>query len=699
MDTRPPSGSADTPTEGRLDSWKEIAAYLERDVRTAKRWEAEGLPVHRHHHNKQATVYAYQDEVAAWVSTRQPSSTTTQQAVASSRPWRRWAMGAAGSALAVALAVAFWPTASPPVEFAERDWVLVTDFDDRTGEVVLSGTLKGALTRELSDSRFVNVVPPERVGDVLRLMRRPPDAPVDRALGLEIGLRDGNIRAVLTGQVEKLDSTYLLSATIVDPTTGVAMGVVRQTAQGEHALVTAIQRLSNDVRATLGETIASITQTAPPLERVTTPSLRALQLYSQADAVIAGRGGPNGDAVAEALLEQAVAEDPGFASAYILLAHAIRNQRPRRPPEEYLPYAARAFKLADTTSDRERYFILGSYHSMFDRAEEAVAAYETLLRLHPDHYWATNNLVAGYRQLGRLEEALPYVMRRADLRQHDFSFNVFAAHQTLQAGADVALARPYAERARQLELAGEGGGKPEWQNHWLALFPVYDHWLANDPSSALEALTPVAESVRSVNQQRRDELALYVGSAYVMLGVFEAAEDVFRSIRDEEVQRQGLAEVAWLRGDLRAAREHARNASLWYRALIPFGETEWALEFLRNPPRFAPALRVPMEQFVRGRVALAQGDGAAASALVEAGNQALPPGLKGSFLSGAALLARAWSQQGELERAVDAIDDASRGRPQLLVGPALRAVIWLRNEAERARLNRELGRVRTAEQE
>ena len=433
------------------------------------------------------------------------------------------------------------------------------------------------------------------------------------------------------------------------------------------------------------------------LAQVTTPSLRALQLYSQADAVIAGLGGPNANAVAEALLEQAVAEDPNFASAYIHLAHAIKNQRPRRPSEEYLPYAARAFTLADTTSDRERYFIIGSYHSMFDRAEEAIAAYETLLHLHPDNYWATNNLVMSYRLLGRLEEALPYIMRRADLRQHDFSVNVFAAHQTLQAGADIALARPYAERARQLELAGGGGGKPEWQNHWLALFPVYDHWLANDPSSALEALTPVAESVRSVNEHGRDELAQFLGCAYAMLGVLEAAEDVFRSIRDEEVQQQGLAEVAWLRGDLRAAREHAWNASLWYRALIPFGETEWALEFLRNPPRAAPAIRVPWEQFVRGRVALAQGDSAAASALVEAQNQALP--LEDEVLSfnGAALLARAWSQQGDLERAVDALDDASRLRSQLLVGPAYRAVSWLRNEAERARLNRELGRDGEAE--
>src|SRR5689334_15672424 len=50
----------------RLDSWKEIAAYLKRDERTVRRWEAEGLPVHRKVHKKQASVYAYKGEIDAW---------------------------------------------------------------------------------------------------------------------------------------------------------------------------------------------------------------------------------------------------------------------------------------------------------------------------------------------------------------------------------------------------------------------------------------------------------------------------------------------------------------------------------------------------------------------------------------------------------------------------------------------------------
>jgi Tol biopolymer transport system component len=65
-------GSNDTalkknPSGGRLDSWKEIATYLNRDVATVQRWEKrESMPVHRHLHNKRGSVYAVPEELNAW---------------------------------------------------------------------------------------------------------------------------------------------------------------------------------------------------------------------------------------------------------------------------------------------------------------------------------------------------------------------------------------------------------------------------------------------------------------------------------------------------------------------------------------------------------------------------------------------------------------------------------------------------------
>jgi Tol biopolymer transport system component len=58
---------ADPTLNGRLDSWKKIARYLKRDVSTVQRWERrEGMPVHRHLHDKLGSVYAYRSEIDQW---------------------------------------------------------------------------------------------------------------------------------------------------------------------------------------------------------------------------------------------------------------------------------------------------------------------------------------------------------------------------------------------------------------------------------------------------------------------------------------------------------------------------------------------------------------------------------------------------------------------------------------------------------
>lgn len=68
-----------SPSGGRLESWKEIAVYLDRDTSTVRRWEKkEGLPIHRHVHEKQATVYAYHSELDAWLESRRPRESSHQ---------------------------------------------------------------------------------------------------------------------------------------------------------------------------------------------------------------------------------------------------------------------------------------------------------------------------------------------------------------------------------------------------------------------------------------------------------------------------------------------------------------------------------------------------------------------------------------------------------------------------------------------
>ena len=63
----PPQSNRSHLDAGRLDSWKEIASYFRREVRTVQLWEKrEGLPVHRHFHKQLGSVFAFRSELDAW---------------------------------------------------------------------------------------------------------------------------------------------------------------------------------------------------------------------------------------------------------------------------------------------------------------------------------------------------------------------------------------------------------------------------------------------------------------------------------------------------------------------------------------------------------------------------------------------------------------------------------------------------------
>jgi TolB-like protein/Flp pilus assembly protein TadD len=94
MDSNQPdqaSTAADTSADERLDSWKEIASYLKRDVRTLHRWEAqERLPIHRHLHKERGSVYAYKAELDSWWNNRRlVLEQPTPAAEGKGRPGRR----------------------------------------------------------------------------------------------------------------------------------------------------------------------------------------------------------------------------------------------------------------------------------------------------------------------------------------------------------------------------------------------------------------------------------------------------------------------------------------------------------------------------------------------------------------------------------------------------------------------------------
>ncbi len=84
------------PKQATLESWKEIAAYLQRDAKTARRWEKEeGLPIHRHSHKTRSSVYAYPGEIDAWRASRRVAAEVPEAAPAK-HVWRMPAFALTG---------------------------------------------------------------------------------------------------------------------------------------------------------------------------------------------------------------------------------------------------------------------------------------------------------------------------------------------------------------------------------------------------------------------------------------------------------------------------------------------------------------------------------------------------------------------------------------------------------------------------
>jgi len=128
------------PPDDRLDSWKDIAAHLKRDVSTVQRWEKrEGMPVHRHIHDKLGSVYASRAELDAWSRSRSPSHAGGEASDESDAPRpvpsgrRRFAWLALACGILAALGAAVWLLDGTDTNrrnpLADARFTHLTDFD------------------------------------------------------------------------------------------------------------------------------------------------------------------------------------------------------------------------------------------------------------------------------------------------------------------------------------------------------------------------------------------------------------------------------------------------------------------------------------------------------------------------------------------------------------------------------------------
>ncbi len=301
---------------------------------------------------------------------------------------------------ALALLIWFALKPQPGIDFAERDWVVVGDFVNRSGQALLEDTLDLALRQGLSQSRHVNVLSELQIRDALaRMTLDPAVTRIDRSVGAELALRE-SARALLLPSVAARGGSLQLSVDVVDPGSQSTVWVSSATARRPEDLLPAMDTVIEELREKLGEPPQSIADYSLPLTRATTANLEALRIYSVARKQY--QEGHHDDA--RRLFERALELDPEFAMAHAGIAATLLPQG--RFAEGLVP-ARRAAQLRARLSVREAAYVDALLAWAEDPARSA-DRWRDFAALYPDAGSGQNNAAMNYWfDLNRCPDAVP----------------------------------------------------------------------------------------------------------------------------------------------------------------------------------------------------------------------------------------------------------------------------------------------------
>ena len=461
----PASGAqtTDKPAESRLDSWKEIAAYLSRDVTTVQRWEKrEGMPVHRHVHDKRGSVYAVASELDAWRRSRNPPRDDTDGANAqdeSLRPSveaperiskaaallrRRWiaAVGAAAIALGVAYSVVNRPrhaAVAPAPAPARIHALAVLPLRNMTGDPAqeyLADGLTDALIGRLSGIHDLKVI--SRTS-VMRFKDPNMSVPqIAKTLGVD---------SIVEGSVMREGNHIRVTAQLI------------RAATDEHFWSETYDRELSDVfslESDLAQTIAAkveVTVTGAEQERLEASRPVAPEVYesySKGEFMLSKSHSKADIRQSIAYFQLAIDQDATFAPAYVGLADAYSNlgtvfiggvageTRPKavsaaRKALELDPNLAKAHVLLANILQQQWHWA------------DAEAEYRRALELNPNSAAAYEGLGLWLACNGRADEAVAAAERGRELDPLAVSFEDF--------GWTLFQTRHYGQGERELRAA------------------------------------------------------------------------------------------------------------------------------------------------------------------------------------------------------------------------------------------------------
>jgi TolB-like protein/Flp pilus assembly protein TadD len=433
--------------EDRLDSWKEIAAYLKRDVTTVQRWEKrEGMPVHRHVHDKGGSVYALTEELDDWIQSRRsrvdesekkpepemPPAAPISQGAMPARRSRLWF--ALAAVLCLCLASAAW------LVFRHRGTVTVApkirslavlplrNLSGDPGQEYLADGITEALIGRLANIHDLRVISHT---SVMRFKDPQLSIPeIARTLGVD---------AVVEGSVIKEGDRIRVTAQLI------------RGATDQHFWSETYDREMRDVLtldSELAQSIAEkveVTVTGVEHQRLSASRPVAPEVYeSYLKGMFAlGQGTRAGIEQSIPFFEDTLNRDATFAPAYLGLAEAYTSLgtvfaggRPEATRPKVTSFARKALELDPGLV--EAHVLLANVLQEEWHWTEAEAEYRSALELGPNDADALARFALWLVCQGRTDEAVASIQRARALDPvgvsgGGVSWILFQAHRYVEA--------------------------------------------------------------------------------------------------------------------------------------------------------------------------------------------------------------------------------------------------------------------------
>jgi TolB-like protein/Flp pilus assembly protein TadD len=414
-----PNAHAD-PRGRRLESWKEIAAYLGRDVTTVRRWERrEGLPIYRILHSKLGSVYAYTTELDAWRNSRAPGAATDAADAhpvvgivgGIARPGvraRGWLVVCGVTVLAL-LVVAYFTTRGRlgGASGSKIKSLTVLPLKNLSGDPTqdyLTDGMTEALIGRLSSIHDLRVISRTSAMQFKNSSLSAPE--IAKTL---------HVDAIVEGSVIRDGSRIRVHAQLIRATTD------------EHFWSEAYDRELRDVLALQSDVAQSIarkvesTVTGEEHARLTAARSVSPDVY---ESYLKGRFNKNNSRAeleqSIAYFEDAIKKDPTFASAYVGLAGAYDSlgtvfvgAPPAEARQQQMSAARKALELDPTIA--EAHVLLANVLQRRWQWAEADAEYRRALELNPSDSAAHDGFARWLLCRGRTEEAVAWAKRAREL--------------------------------------------------------------------------------------------------------------------------------------------------------------------------------------------------------------------------------------------------------------------------------------------